>query len=65
MQFIGKIKALDLGDTVPDTVEFAGHINDRHCHIKVIGMGIGEILVGQFGLNKNEATVTIDDGGDR
>lgn len=65
MQFVGKIKAVDLGDPEPDVVEFAGHINDRHCHIKVIGMGIGEVLVGQFGLGKDEATVTLDDDGDR
>lgn len=63
MQFTGKIKAVDFADPEPDTVEFHGHIDDRHCHIKVIGMGIGPVLVGQFGLGRSEAVVTIDDGG--
>lgn len=59
MFFTGKITEVAIHELDPDTVTISGAVGDRHCSIEVRGMGIGEVLVGQFGLNKDEATVTI------
>lgn len=64
MLFVGKIKSVDLDESRGDTVILEGHMMDRHFEVEYRGTGIGEILVGQYGLKKDEITVRLGDGGD-
>lgn len=64
MFFTGKITEVSLHELDPDTVTISGAVGDRHCSIEVRSMGIGEVLVGQFGLKRDDVAVRIGDGGD-
>ena len=64
MQFTGKITGVDLDETGGDTVILEGHMLNRHCEVEIHSAGIGEILVGQYGLKGDEITVRLGDGGD-
>lgn len=64
MQFSGKITSVDLDEIGGDTVILEGHMFDRHCEVEIRSTGIGEILVGQYGLKRDEITVCLGDGGD-
>lgn len=62
MLFTGKIKSIDLNETLGDTVTLGGHMHDRHFTVHVHGAGIGEIMAGLYGLNRDEVEVKTGNG---
>jgi len=64
MFFTGKITSVAIHELDPDTVTISGAVGNRHCSIEITGTGIGEVLVGQFGLKRDEVAVRIGDGGE-
>jgi hypothetical protein len=64
MLLVGKITEVSLHELNPDTVTISGGVGDRYCSIEIKSMGIGEVLIGRFGLKRDEVTVQIGDGGD-
>lgn len=64
MTFQGKIKSVNTYDLLPDDVTLSGHVANKPLTIKLSGEGLAEIMVGQYGLKKEEITVQIGNGGD-
>lgn len=64
MKFTGKIQQVRLSERDGDIVALKGHMFDRGFEIDLKGAGIGELMVGRYGLNKETVTVKVGNGED-
>ena len=64
MLFTGQITSVMTYEIMPDTVTLSGTIAGRPCTINVQCEDIAELMIGSYGLNKEEITVQIGGGED-
>lgn len=64
MLFTGKIKSVNTYEIMSDTVTLDGKIGDRPCTINVQCHDLAGIMIGQYGLNKEQVIVQIGGGED-
>jgi hypothetical protein len=62
MLFTGKIKSIDLNETLGDTVTLGGPSRQTF-HCARHGAGVGEIMAGLYALNRDEVEVKIRERG--
>jgi len=62
MIFQGKITSVNTFDLLPDDVTLTGHVANKPLTVKLSGEGLAEIMVGTYGLKKEDVTVQIGGG---